>query len=225
MFLTLLISIFIIVCIHQLVTMQKYNMNGFVIYTQDKQEISTNISLLNPILYHHTENFICDKQHLLQSLHINDYQNDTNIRMCDIKNHFDKNNFTDIVNILQDIIKNSLYYPQYSVNILQGDNILPSQKNIYNLQTISIIDGEAVLYLINPKHSKDIEGKQSQEIKKWAHKIPVFENNIIIIPTNWHYFMETKQKEKTIYLENKFSTYFTLPPLRIKEYYYTHKSI
>jgi hypothetical protein len=98
---------------------------------------------------------------------------------------------------------------QYSVSLFKNKNRLTLSENKNNILILKPIQNHITVYLINPKHKLDIDGKDEASIKKWSHKIEVNENQILSIPTNWFYFYETNQND-TIIGTIQSDTYFTV---------------
>ena len=86
---------------------------------------------------------------------------------------------------------NHLY--QYKLSMYRGENhslVIKQKREICLLQTIQ---GEATIYLFNPKHEGDIKGMPLQSIKKWAIKTTLNPESSLYIPPEWYYFYETNQ--------------------------------
>ena len=64
------------------------------------------------------------------------------------------------------------------------------------------------IYLYNPKHELDIKGKQLQTIKKWGMKQTLSNQQVLLIPTEWYYSIETKEESvATLYEADTISTW------------------
>ena len=115
------------------------------------------------------------------------YQNEKLCRDFMIDSHLKElsSYFTDKLN----------FYPQFFVSLYKGNNRIQLSENKHSIYLLKPIESEIIVYLINPKHKKDIEGKEETSIKKWAHRIELRENDILYIPTNWFYFYETKSND------------------------------
>jgi hypothetical protein len=98
---------------------------------------------------------------------------------------------------------------QYSVSLFKNINRLTLSENKNNILILKPIQNNITIYLINPKHKIDIDGKDESSIKKWSHKIEVNENQILSIPPNWFYFYETNQND-TIIGTIQSDNYFTV---------------
>ena len=77
-----------------------------------------------------------------------------------------------------------------------------------------MIDGKTTIYLFNPKHKDEILNKTNNEIKKWGHKLTLQKDDTILIPTNWYYIQETK--DKCIQYHIEIDDIFTYLPTLIK---------
>jgi hypothetical protein len=81
-----------------------------------------------------------------------------------------------------------------TVTIGKGSVITTPKESIRDIHIIYQIEGDATLYLINPKHHDDIRGKSPHKIKKWAHKINMKPGILVSIPTNWLYVVESNER-------------------------------
>ena len=93
---------------------------------------------------------------------------------------------------------------------------------INNYTIISLLDGETILYLFNPKHKNDIMNKNNNEIKKWAHKILLKKDENILIPINWYYIQEIDNK--SIQNVTLIDNIFTFLPNHIKDNIYNNNN-
>ena len=80
-----------------------------------------------------------------------------------------------------------------SLSILKGDNVTHLAQNTHDILVLYQIQGHCSLYLINPKHTEDIKGKSSPQLKKWSHKITLEPNLLVSVPPNWYFFYETNE--------------------------------
>lgn len=214
----LLILIYIVLVVYSIIKLQKFNINGVIIETNDIQEIKNNVEYLNPvytkdtnIVFNINENF-----GFLQD--INNYKND-------YANYVYKNNllFEKLLkkeNVFNcNIFNDSHYYfpINYSVSIISGPNSIPLKKCTHNKNMIGILDGEVTLYLFNPKHKSEIIDKENDQIKKWGHKKTLKKNDLIIIPPYWSYIQEIDNKVIQYHID--VDSYFTFIPNYIKDNY------
>ena len=65
--------------------------------------------------------------------------------------------------------------------------VIKQKREICLLQTIQ---GEATIYLFNPKHEGDIKGMPLQSIKKWAIKTILTQKVLYTFPSNGTIFMK-----------------------------------
>lgn len=82
---------------------------------------------------------------------------------------------------------------QNSLTISKGPTITRTKESVHDIHLLYQIEGNATLYLINPKHKDDISGKEPSHIKKWAHKINLKPHLLVSIPPNWFYVIESKE--------------------------------
>ena len=103
--------------------------------------------------------------------------------------------------------------PEYSCNFKShlslfngGFQVTPLKKNKHNWMGIGQIEGETIIYLINPKH-KHSKYLNTGEIKKISMKITLNRGKILLIPSEWYYFYETNNKNISFTIE--YDNYFT----------------
>lgn len=77
------------------------------------------------------------------------------------------------------------------LSLYKGNQSISLTKNYREYLLIQPLSGKLIMYLFNPKHEKDIKGLQS--IKKWAIKIDLQTDQVLLIPCEWLYFYETKE--------------------------------
>ena len=80
-----------------------------------------------------------------------------------------------------------------SLTISKGATITRPKESVHDTHLLYQIEGNATLYLINPKHKTDISGKEPSHIKKWAHKINLKPHLLVSIPPNWFYVIESTE--------------------------------
>ena len=199
----ILLLIYIGLIIYYSLNLQKYNVNGFIIETNNDETIINNINKLNPILF-----------------------NSNNVKYQYYHTHknyiFKDKSIVDQLNIQNDFDINKLYNPHYhfpvqrSITIIKNNNI-EIQKCIHNYNIITILEGECIIYLFNPKHSNDIKNKGNDRIKKWGHKKYIKKGDTIIIPPYWYYIQETCGEVIQSHID--IDTYFTFIPNFLKDFY------
>ena len=94
------------------------------------------------------------------------------------------------------------------MSLLKGSNTISLTQNKHNLLLIHQIIGESKLYLFNPKHKRNIIGRDNNEIKKYGHKINLTSGLVLYIPVEWYYFYETENE--SIIGEIESDNYFTV---------------
>ena len=215
-----IILLYLILLIYSIIDIQKFNINGILKDIDNYGSIKDEIKNLNPIIIKYTHDFYPNNlpQRVIfnnSKIDINNLYNDSNDKIIINKSE----GILDIPNpsFIYDLFNSSnFYFPiKNTSSIYKSDISIPISQAIHNINIIGIMDGETILYLINPKHKDDILMKENHEIKKWAHKIKVKKDDILFIPTNWFYIQETK--DKCIQYHIDIDTYFTFIPLYIKE--------
>tara|TARA_B110000495_G_C22929586_1_gene543354 strand:- start:86 stop:772 length:687 start_codon:yes stop_codon:yes gene_type:complete len=214
-----IILLYFIFIIYFIINNQKYNINGIVVDIKNEKEFIDKLPTLNPLKFKHINNY--KPKHLPNNylynennININYLYNSSNDLVFIEK---DKNIFmyddNKYVNTLID--QNKSFTPlDYSTSIYKKNIIIPLNRCIHNYNIIGIIDGETTIYLFNPKHKDDIINKKNNEIKKWGHKLKLQKDDTILIPTNWYYIQETK--DKCIQYHIEIDDIFTYLPTLIK---------
>ena len=204
----ILLLIYILLVIQHLLYIQKYNMNGFIIETNDKKKIIDNYVKLNPIFTSKENNFDINNNNYDYLQDILNYKLNKPSYVFKnnelIKRLTKENTFFDI-SIFDDY--NHFFNISKSISIISGKNNIPLIKCVHNINIIGILDGESTFYLFNPKHKDEIKEKDNDKIKKWGHKKKLFKNDILIIPPYWSYIQEIDNKIIQYHID--VDTYFT----------------
>ena len=194
-----------------MVSLQKFNINGFIIETNDTYQVKGNHEKLNPT---HTQKH--------SGFNINEggfqYLQDIIKYIEEKPSYVFKNQELYERIVREDMIFNPYvfddshyHFPiQKSVTIISGKNSIPLKRCIHNHNIIGILEGESIFYLFNPKHKGEIINKENEEIKKWGHKKSVKKNDILIIPPFWSYIQEIDKGVIQYHLD--IDTYFTFIP-------------
>ena len=212
----ILLLIYILLVIQHLLYIQKYNMNGFIIETNDKKKIIDNYVKLNPIFTSKENNFDINNNNYDYLQDILNYKLNKPSYVFKnnelIKRLTKENTFFDI-SIFDDY--NHFFNISKSISIISGKNNIPLIKCVHNINIIGILDGESTFYLFNPKHKDEIKEKDNDKIKKWGHKKKLFKNDILIIPPYWSYIQEIDNKIIQYHID--VDTYFTFIPNFFKD--------
>jgi len=212
----LLILIYMILIVHSMVSLQKFNINGFIIETNDTYQVKGNHEKLNPT---HTQKH--------SGFNINEggfqYLQDIIKYIEEKPSYVFKNQELYERIVREDMIFNPYvfddshyHFPiQKSVTIISGKNSIPLKRCIHNHNIIGILEGESIFYLFNPKHKGEIINKENEEIKKWGHKKSVKKNDILIIPPFWSYIQEIDKGVIQYHLD--VDTYLTFIPNFFKD--------
>jgi len=78
------------------------------------------------------------------------------------------------------------------ISLYKGYHTTEPSRCTHNVNLLGVLSGTTILYLINPKHEKDILGKSNQAIKKLCHRIILKPSSMCYLPPMWHYFYECK---------------------------------
>lgn len=78
------------------------------------------------------------------------------------------------------------------ISFHKGYHTIPLQTCTHNYMLLGVLSSSAIVYIIHPKHAKDITHKQNNEIKKWSQKVVLKPGSLLVIPSSWLYFYECK---------------------------------
>ena len=199
----ILILIYIIFVIYNIINIQKYNINGYIIDTDDYNIVSKNLIKLNPVLFSIENDFtiedfiISNPDYLLQGdqpLKYYSFLND--IYLFRNKDIFESLDIEKKILFDTNKLPNSEFnLPNEStLTILKGKQSIPLTLASNNFNIIGVLHGEAIIYLFNPKHKEEIIDKENNKIKKWGHKKIIKKNDILLIPPYWHYIQECENE-------------------------------
>ena len=199
--LQIFLLIYIIFVIYNIINIQKYNVNGYVIDTDKYDILIDNIIKLNPVKFTETETNVTIDQLIDYNPEciINDNKRLKDYHSIDILKVDKNNDLVDQLDIQRFIHFDFDKLPSSEINIIKQNYVsifkgeqkssLKVALNNYNI--IGMLKGETTIYLFKPKHKEDILGKENFEIKKWGHKKKLKENDIIFIPPYWEYIQES----------------------------------
>tara|TARA_B100000686_G_C16761536_1_gene959009 strand:+ start:610 stop:1107 length:498 start_codon:yes stop_codon:yes gene_type:complete len=152
--------IYILIVIYNIIHLQKYNINGFTIQTNEENILRENLTKLNPIIFHKDITFQIEEIDSFNDI-INYKNNLPNYvyKHNGIINNFDVNYFFNC-SIFDD---SYLLFPMLKyITIIHGKNTIPLKKCIHNRNIIGILDGSTTIYLFNPKHKEEIINKKKK---------------------------------------------------------------
>ena len=214
-FLQLIIILLLIFIIYNIINIQKYNKNGFIVELKenDPEKIKDSLLLLNPILLNiknesiffidlinNNLNYIINSYSFKKINELEQIQILKNNNVCEDLNLKEKINFN--LDIFEDFYVPLLFNKKHYLSIFKGYNIIPLQFCKHNVNIIYILEGKITLYLFNPKHKNDIINKNLESIKKYAHKYFLEKDNFFIIPPNWYYIQESNDTVLQYYIES-----------------------
>jgi hypothetical protein len=81
---------------------------------------------------------------------------------------------------------------QTTLSLYKGFHTVPVTECTHNVSLLAVTSGTAIVYLVNPKHTQDILGKDNHSIKKWSHKVVLKPGLVLSIPCQWFSFYECK---------------------------------
>ena len=215
----LIILIYIIFTVYHVINLQKFNINGFIIDTTIIEEVKDNILKLNPTLYHCIPLFNLYDNKLNYIQDINNYKNNTPSFVFKNEELFERIAEDSFILDTNLIPESHFHFPiKKYLSIIRGTNSIPLKKCIHNHNIIGILEGEATIYLFNPKHKDEILNKENYQIKKWGHKKILQKGDVLFIPPYWSYIQEVD--EGIIQYHIDIDTYFTFFPNFLKEIYF-----
>lgn len=216
--LKLILLLYVIFLVYSIINNQKYNVNGSVLQINNIDDFKNKLISLNPIKIRFenrfNSNYLSNNfSHLgeIIDLHNIYYNKDITFILEDNDDIMFYNNKNKYIETIIDL--NPLNIKNYSISIYKKIN-QPLKRCVHNYNLIGILDGETTIYIINPKHKDDILDKKNKEIKKWSHKIILKKDDLLLIPTNWYYFQEIK--DKSIQYNINIDDIFTYLPNQIK---------
>ena len=199
--LQIILLIYIIFVIYNIINIQKYNMNGYVIDTNDYNILIDNIIKLNPVRFTDTSTNVTIDQLIdynpeciiNDNKSLKDYHSIENLKIDKNNDLFDQLDIQRFIHFDFDKLPSSEIniIKQNYISMFKGEQKLPLRVALNNYNIIGMLKGETTIYLFNPKHKEDILGKENFEIKKWGHKKKIKENDIIFIPPYWEYIQES----------------------------------
>jgi hypothetical protein len=196
------IIIFIIKNIHDI---NKFNLESNIIEIDDteyikgkeniqdplliKYNINSNITDINTIINENINDFIIENNTLTT---FTDLNSQSNIYIQNSSKLYDILNVSSIHKEIFTYFNNMFSFnKKHYASIYKGTNNTPIIKNKHNIHLLICLMGECELFLYNPKHTDILNNKN---IKKWSSTININSNNdnIVYIPPNWNYSIETK---------------------------------
>ena len=217
--LQLIILIYIILVVYSIINLQKFNINGVIIEVgNDGQLFKENIDKLNPIYLYKETNFKLDDTRLNYLQDIQNYRKDKPTFVFKNNELFERIK-NDLITFEPNIFNDAYFhFPiQKTLTIIKGENSIPLKKCIHNYNLIGVLEGEAAIYLFNPKHKDEIMHKENHQIKKWGHKKTIQKGDILIIPPYWSFIQEIE--DGIIQYHIDIDNYFTFIPNYLKEMY------
>ena len=216
-FIKLSLLFLLIMFIKNILDMNKYNKNSSLISIDDISDLEENKIILDPVLINYQfdkdisinklinnkpTKYFKDNKNLIR---FNDFSVDKDIFINKNKELFDELNSQELCDKIYKKFK--LFYSSnnsYFASIFQGNNITKINKNKHNICIIGCLNGKCKIYLYNPKH---VDYLKNQNNKKWAIQVDLSNNNLLYIPINWYYNIETE--EECILFHIDADNYFT----------------
>lgn len=218
----LLILIYFVYMIFHVKSMIQYNPNANVIYIEqaDKDKIRLELNEKSPlVIKHHLDYSVSFNSMNLQipGYIINDNETLLSLdQLCKSESvnvyHNSKLvedfNLSETIKLTEDLMTTSLKCSSdYGLSLYKGHHESLLFKNYRETSFIQPLYGDIVLYIFNPKHEKDIKGKQFKSIKKWGIRLELTKDTLVVIPTEWFYFYEIDKE--TILMHGSCDTYFS----------------
>lgn len=195
---------------------KKYNSNSQLIYLTDISQLEKNKTIMDPVQINYkfyndtTINSLIEsnpKRYFLQNGECIRYSDFINSDTMIFRN-------SELFSELKcETIANSLcesFVTMYSFNRLfygsmfRGNCSTPITRNKNNTYFIGCLNGECNIYLYNPKHDDYINERNN---KKWAIPTTLKRDELLYIPTNWNYRIETV--DDCILFHVSIDTFFT----------------
>jgi len=205
----------VIMFIKNIMDMKKFNKDSSLVILEDFK-IEPNKRIMDPLFIKYKMDNINLKEFINNNL-LNHYcNNNICIRLSDFNtfndlNIYNNNKLIDdlkLKSISESIIekfKNMFSFNnKYSCSLFRGINSTNINKNVNNIYIIGCVLGKCNIYLYNPKHNDILK---DENIKKYSIKVELKEDNLLYIPTEWHYNIETEND--CILTHIRSDTYFT----------------
>ena len=199
----LLLLFLLIMLIKNILDMNKYNKNATLISIDNISDLEENKTILDPVVISYQFNKDIFIKELIDNnptkyfknnknlIRFNDFNINKDIFINKNKELFDEINYQELCDKIYKKFK--LFYSsnnKYFASIFQGNNITKINKNKHNICVIGCLNGKCNIYLYNPKHVDYLDNKNN---KKWAIQVNLLSNNLLYIPSNWYYNIETEE--------------------------------
>lgn len=215
----LIILIYVILSVYHMINLQKFNMNGFIMDTYHLEEVKQHNTKLNPSIFHGPSTFDINEPNINYIQDIYNYKNNLPSFVFKDKELFERISGPSFILDPNFLNESHFHTPiQTFTTIICGKNNISLKKCIHNHNIIGVLDGEATIYLFNPKHKEELLNKENYQIKKWGHKKKIQKGDILFIPPYWSYIQEIN--EGIIQYHIDIDTYFTCLPNLLKEIYF-----
>ena len=215
----LIILIYIILSVYHVIDLQKYNINGIIMDTYDLEEVKIHNSKLNPSILHNITSFNVNDPSINYIQDINNYKNNIPSYTFKDKELFERMKDQSFIFDSNFLNESHFHYPiKKYATVISGLNNISLKKCIHNHNIISVLEGEAIIYLFNPKHKDEILNKENYQIKKWGHKKRIQKGDTLFIPPYWSYIQEVEKGIIQYHID--IDTYFTFLPNLLKEIYF-----
>ena len=213
----IIILIVLIILYKFILHSKKYNIESKII-SLDKLNYIKGEDLFNPHIFNHKFSDI-NLSTIIQKIPNNYYfLNDKLIRINDFilndkyiyknqKLSHDLDLNTTGYDIFNYFKTNISFNTNHSLSLIKGNYNTNIKKNKNNITLLNILNGQCTVYIINPKHDKDIQSLNFNKIKKWSITLSLHSHQILYIPTNWFYIIEVNKE--CIILHTESDTYFT----------------
>ena len=213
----LVLLFYIIMTIKHIYDINKHNKESSLISMNNINEIIEGKTILDPLIIKYNINneisinslikqnpkkYFIDKEDLIR---FDDFSSNENLHIFKNEDLLKEINYIDTCEKIYNKFK--LIYTwnnNYYASIFKGNNELTINKNKHNICIIGCISGKCNIYLYNPIHEEYIYNKNS---KKWSIPVDLEKNNLLYIPTNWYYNIETSEDCILVHIDA--DTYFT----------------
>jgi hypothetical protein len=151
--------------------------------TYELEEVKIHNSNLNPSILHNLTSFNINDPSINYIQDINNYKN--NIPSFTFKDNelFERMKVQSFIIDSNFLNESHFHFPiKKYATVISGLNNISLKKCIHNHNIISVLEGEAIIYLFNPKHKDEILNKENYQIKKWGHKKRIQKGDTLFIP-------------------------------------------
>ena len=195
---------------------KKYNSNSQLIYLTDISQLEQNKTIMDPVQINYkfyndtTINGLVEsspKRYFLQNgecIRYSDFRNPNTMIFRNSEIFGELKCETIVKSLCESFVTMYSFNRLFYGSVFHGNCSTPITRNKNNTYFIGCLNGECKIYLYNPKHDDYIGDRNN---KKWAIPTTLKCDELLYIPTNWNYRIETA--DDCILFHVSIDTFFT----------------